>query len=95
MMGEYLCETPGGLDKAIEILRMVQQARGEYREIPITNSAEYMNALLNEARREFIGEGQCFYMYKRLGLPLNDGVGNIDYGPKVYLPIPDSETVIL
>lgn len=95
MMGEYLCETPGGLDKAIEILRMVQQARGEYREIPITNSVEYMNALLNEARREFIGEGQCFYMYKRLGLPLNDGVGNIDYGTKVYLPIPDSETVIL
>ena len=95
IMAEYLSETPGGLDKAIQIFKMVQEARGEYRETSITNVDEFRRALLNEARREFIGEGQIFYMYKRLGLPLYDGQGNIDYGNKIYLPIPDSEIVLI
>lgn len=95
IIGEYLSEVPGQLDKAIEVLRMVQQARGEYRETSITTKEEYLSILLNEARREFIGEGQSFYMYKRLGIPLNDGLSNIDYGGKVYFPIPDSEVVLL
>lgn len=90
-----MSEIPGQLDKAIEVLRMVQQARGEYRETSITTKEEYLSVLLNEARREFIGEGQSFYMYKRLGIPLNDGLSNIDYGGKVYFPIPDSEVVLL
>ena len=88
---EYLCENEATFDKAVTLLDALKTARGEYRGVTATNSSDFMKQLLNDARREFIGEGQIFYMYKRLGLPLNDGSGTIDFGDKIKLPIPDNE----
>ena len=55
----------------------------------------FYNALLEDARREFIGEGQIFFMHKRLGVSLT-GSSNISYPiNEVIIPsLPDSETVI-
>ena len=41
--------------------------------------------------REFMSEGQTFYLYKRLNRSLYNGTGSIDMNGKYVLPLPDSE----
>ena len=55
-----------------------------------------MNILVNDARREFLGEGQILYLYKRLNIPIK--TGDPYYGEDLMpvdtyavLPMPDSE----
>ena len=50
--------------------------------------------MLTDARKEFIGEGQSFYLFKRLNLPVFDGVQNIDFRNLYTLPVPKSEEVV-
>lgn len=90
-MCEYWCENEATFDKAVTLLNALKEIRGEYRIVVATNQGDFMKQLLNDARREFMGEGQIFYMYKRLGQPLNDGSGMVDFGDKIKLPIPENE----
>lgn len=65
---------------------------------PITDKTSLIELLLNDARREFIGEGQLFYMYKRLHHPIyprSTGTENIlPTDENMVLPKPDSESSI-
>ena len=54
----------------------------------------YIEAMLTDARKEFIGEGQSFYLFKRLNLPVFDGIQNIDFRDQYALPVPKSEEVV-
>ncbi len=52
-----------------------------------------LNYLINDARREFAGEGQLFYMYKRLNREIiNEDKGNKTLTDEFIIPIPERET---
>lgn len=72
----------------IRVLRDVRFGRGitEWNETSVTNIDEMENAIIAEARREFIGEGQLFFYYKKYNKKPVDGV--------VYsFPLPDNELI--
>lgn len=48
--------------------------------------------IIEEMRREYVGEGQMWYVYKRNGLPVPTGSGEAIDKDKAYIfPLPDSE----
>ena len=55
-----------------------------------------MTALFNDMRREFVGEGQTLFMYKRLNkvLPSYDNGDLIPSNAIYVLPKPESESNI-
>lgn len=86
-------------DGAYYYLWWVKYGRGiELKSNPIIDKQALIELLLNDARREFMGEGQLFYMYKRLNhsmYPKNIGDENIlPTDENVVLPKPDSESII-
>lgn len=57
------------------------------------DKGKLMQELFRDARREFLGEGQMFYMYKRLNLPIPAKL-NKEIEPsenKFVIPVPKSE----
>ncbi len=94
IMCEYLADTD--LEEARSMLTKLRSARGELRTLSHVQSVEdFQDALRHDARREFIGEGQSFFLFKRLNLPIFDGIREISLEGKACLPIPDSEVVLL
>ena len=94
--GEYLASV-GQVDAAVELLRDIRSARGDisFDDLnTIYDETGYVQAMLTDARKEYIGEGQFFYLFKRLNLPVFDGVQNIDFRNQYVLPVPKSEQVI-
>ena len=65
----------------------------------VVDQSTMIDAIVNDARREFFGEGQTFFMYKRLKKELK-GVFYDDYviykpdEEHLVLPLPDSESNI-
>lgn len=56
---------------AYEKLNQLRQLRGLWDELPQTDNMEqFMGDLVRDAQREFISEGQLFYLYKRLKYPI-------------------------
>ena len=54
----------------------------------------FVNLLVQDACREFLGEGQILYMYKRLNKKFykwNNGQEIIPLDENVVLPLPESE----
>ena len=87
---EYLMDID--LDAAKTELQKLRDARNA-KETLIANSAAYLeNIIINDARREFMFEGQMFYFYKRLNRPVIDESGNYTMTAKDFvLPLPDVE----
>ena len=96
---EAICET--NLDEAKEYLFKVKSGRG-IRSAAVTEQKQaikdkdtFIEALRNDMRRDLWGEGQLFFMFKRL----NEAIPS-DYetfGPSdeyFVLPVPDSEITI-
>lgn len=88
-------------DEARDYLTLVKKGRGVTKEFDnVTDKAAFVDLLVNDARREFLGEGQIFYMYKRLNQSIKKG--NSSYYSKdilptdenIVLPLPDSESNI-
>jgi hypothetical protein len=80
--------------KAIEYLNTVRTHRGIIDLLPTTlGKTAFMNELVKEARKEFYGESQIFYMYKRLNLDIVAASGQIyPASNSIYVfPIPDDE----
>jgi hypothetical protein len=79
--------------RAIELLNTVRSNRNldEFPLSPTLSSNEIQEEIFKEYRKEFLGEGQLFYYYKRLDLRTIDGAG-VNAGNAVYvLPMPDNE----
>lgn len=56
---------------------------------------EFLEKITEEYRREFVGEGQLIYVYKRLNRPIIRSYGeDIGHNGRLVLPIPDSEAGI-
>ena len=80
-------------------LELVKKGRGVSKKFDnVTNKSEFINLLVNDARREFLGEGQIFYMYKRLNrtMPASSYYSNpvLPTDENMILPKPDSESNI-
>jgi hypothetical protein len=58
-----------------------------------SNKQDFMNQLVQEARKEFYGEGQIFYMYKRLNIPIvaPSGLSYPASNSIFVLPLPNDE----
>lgn len=89
IMAEYYARN-GNIGKAYEILNAIREARG-IRGSSLSGSswAEFQADLIHDARREWISEGQMFYLYKRLnaGLKIGDQVRPMTRD-EYLLPVP-------
>lgn len=87
----YARASQPNLEKAADLLTAVRQNRGLYTPVSSTLTAdEFLAKLQDEYRREFIGEGEVFYFYKRTGaltMPRHDELTDDDY----LLPYPEFE----
>lgn len=92
IMCEYLADH--NLTEAISLLNTLKRARGA-EEVGTTLTRDaFLTALYKDATREFIAEGQTFYLYKRLNQDMYNGEYPIDMTGKYIIPLPDSENII-
>ena len=90
MMCEYLADND--LSRAIQLLNDLRTARGCKTELNAgLTRDEFLNVLWNDETREFVAEGQTFFLYKRLDRPMYNGSTPIDMDGKFVVPLPDSE----
>ncbi len=80
-------------------LELVKKGRGVSKKFDhVTEKSEFIDLLVNDARREFLGEGQIFYMYKRLNrlIPASSYYDDnaLPTDENMVLPKPDSESNI-
>jgi hypothetical protein len=79
---------------AINYLNTVRTHRGIIDLLPSTlNKTQFMNELVKECRKEWYGESQIFYMYKRLNLDVIAPSGQIyPASNNIFVfPVPDDE----
>lgn len=76
-------------------LNYIRQSRGCRTQLESNSTQEEFNQLiLKDFRREFYGEGQLFYFYKRLGLEgIRDSRTTIKYDSKFVFPVPESDDI--
>jgi len=88
------CETD--LQKGYEWLNTIRQYRGTP-ELAVTSATDLASRIRTEYLREFMGEGQIFFLYKRLGIAIaaaenGFSTGSIAFSAtNVVLPMPVSE----
>ena len=91
IMCEYLADN--NLMEAITLLNTLRIARGASQLSMSLTKDEFLTCLYNDATREFIAEGQTFYLYKRLNKSMYNGAYPIEMTGKYVVPLPDSETI--
>lgn len=82
------------LEEAKGYLTKVKQGRGLTPDLSGVKEANFLDVLVNDARREFIGEGQAFFMYKRMLRPMIGRKEVVANEKNMVLPLPDSESSI-
>lgn len=94
IMCEYLMNSD--LPRAIELLEWVRTARGAKTPLNKTMSKEeFWNILYKEIIKESMSEGQSFFMYKRLNLPIYNGENPLDMSGRWVLPLPYDESAYI
>jgi len=78
--------------KAVSYVDTVRSVRG-IDPLQVSSPDDFMTQLVKEARKEFYGEGQIFYMYKRLnrGIVGPTGIVNAPTDKNFVLPLPLNE----
>jgi hypothetical protein len=76
-------------DEALALLNRLRQYRGCTVALGgITDKSAFQDAIINDARREFVGEGKLFFLYKRLNKTILDETGgNQTLTDKFILPV--------
>ncbi|RFM28203.1 RagB/SusD family nutrient uptake outer membrane protein [Deminuibacter soli] len=79
--------------KALQYFNTVRSHRGIIAQLSTSSKTELLAELLKEARKEWYGEGQIFYMYKRLNQSIIAESGQVvPAGNNVFvLPLPNDE----
>lgn len=79
--------------EAMDYLNTVRTKRGINIPLPLFLTKDaFLDALINDARREYVGEGQLFFLYKRLNKTvLDEEGGNQQLTDEFVLPIPERE----
>ena len=86
IMAEYHARN-GNFGEAQNILNDIREKRGCTEKITVGSWNDFVDELIRDARREWISEGQLFYLYKRLD-------ANIDFGKNVVRPMSRSEYLV-
>ena len=86
IMAEYHARN-GDFGEAQNILNDIREKRGCTEKITVGSWNDFVDELIRDARREWISEGQLFYLYKRLD-------ANIDFGKNVVRPMSRSEYLV-
>ncbi|GHT67257.1 hypothetical protein AGMMS50239_30110 [Bacteroidia bacterium] len=90
IMCEYLSDRD--LPQAVGLLGKVRLARGAKATLsPALSKEDFLQMLHIEMTREFMSEGQTFFLYKRLNEPVYNGVVSMNMDGRYVLPIPHSE----
>lgn len=80
------------VNEAVGYLETLRTVRGVPHNLEGISYDNLLKELTVEARREFVSEGQMFYWYKRLGLPVDRGTGTIALTKRNFsLPMPATE----
>lgn len=89
IIAEYQAKN-GDFASASQTIAAIRSVRGLSSSRQVSNWQEFQEELIRDARREYISEGQLFYLYKRLNAPVNFGKGKIRPFTKseYLLPIP-------
>lgn len=76
-------------DGALGLLNSLRAKRGCTIPLPaVPDKAAFLDAIINDARREFVGEGKLFFLYKRLNKTILDETnGNQTLTDKFVLPV--------
>ena len=88
----------GDVEHGIQYLETVRRARGAQRSLSTTVSTpeQLMDEIILDARKDFLCEGNMFYMYKRLNItevPSASESGAMkDMTAGYVLPVPTSES---
>jgi hypothetical protein len=92
-----ICEYLSGTDlsQAVALLEKVRTARGAKRLLGSPSREEFLQVLYLEMTREFLSEGQTFFLYKRLNAPIYNGLGSMDMTGRYVLPLPRSESAYI
>lgn len=79
--------------QALKYIDEVRKHRGIGTSLEANSKKDFISELIKEARKEFYGEGQIFYMYKRLNHSImGQGGATIPASEKVFvLPMPNDE----
>ena len=91
-----MMETATDLTEATHYYNILQVHRG-LPEGNISSEAELQELIQNEYLKEFIGEGQTFFYFKRLRMtsipsPIRPGIDKMPMDKTFYvMPLPDSE----
>ena len=79
-------------DEAVGYLTTIRKMRGASQVVNSNTYETFLAELTTEARREFLGEGQMFYWYKRHGLPVTRQGAELTLTPtQTCLPMPANE----
>ena len=94
IMAEYYARQANWTE-AIRVLSGVRDERNCTSAISFSTWPDFVRYLVNDARREWISEGQLFYLYKRLGAEVDfgDGVKHPYNRSEALLPIPASQSI--
>lgn len=85
----------GDFEGAYQILNEIRSNRGLWTPMETQNSMDaFLKDLIRDAQREWISEGQLFYMYKRLGAKLKIGNETRKLNKSEYMwPIPEDQNM--
>lgn len=85
----------GNFAEAKRILQEMRDERGCVESIHVEKWEDFVAELIQDARREWISEGQLFYLYKRLNAEVNFGKNEIRplKRNEYLLPIPDDQSL--
>ena len=84
----------GDLKEAVSYLEKVKKGRGITVELDEMTTTDFMNVLVNDAQREFFGEGQTFF-YVQTIIETDEGSVEVAANEKnMVLPLPDTENSI-
>jgi hypothetical protein len=87
------CMYASNPQQAMSYVDSVRNHRAINPSFSATSEDDFLNQLVKEARKEFYGEGQIFYMYKRLnrGIVGPSGIVNPPTSKTFVLPLPNDE----
>ncbi|WP_285008980.1 RagB/SusD family nutrient uptake outer membrane protein [Pedobacter faecalis] len=89
------CTYPTDASKALEYINAVRFQRDVDNLTGVNSQEEFMRELIKECRKEWLAEGQLFYMYKRLNRSITGQTGStIPASDRIFvLPLPNDEIV--
>ena len=85
----------GNWTDAARILNDIRQARGCWDDVSFSRWDDFVKELIIDARREWISEGQLFYLYKRLNAEVDFGKGikRSFKRQEAVVPMPESQSM--